>query len=148
MPYDPNAPSQEQRDRAYRGVWAGLISSIALLVLICIDFSGLMKTMTIALVCGSMIGAASPFRIDDYFEELQRTGFRWAIGILALWLSIYMVLSIGDIGHSLGFGLASGSSAPLSEPRMPFRLLASAEFVVACASLAFHAGFLFQQFRT
>ncbi|WP_271077802.1 hypothetical protein [Aurantiacibacter sp. MUD61] len=146
MPYEPYSPTQKQREGHFVLVWLGAFISVMMLILMALGVSVKVEGF-LALLAGTyMITFTVWHRYDDYFKDCAIQGARWTAVVVGIWLVIRALVSIFAMSRDFGAMVAGGEVEDISAATLlPF--MDSAMLLAALCALAFHAGFLFTQFR-
>ena len=141
MAYDPNAPTQDEREAHFGFVWVGLAASIVMVVSNSVPLGHSVEGFA-AVIVGCFLGILTlPNRYDDYFVSLAVRAFRWAIVVIGFWTLAEGVVGILEGFYGLGV-TAAGTTLPEKDASWAAPpLLNSAWLLAGLASTAFHAGF-------
>lgn len=146
MAFDPQAPTQQDRDNSYRLIWLGLAFSLILLV------GGIVPTgIMLAGLPAVFLGVYVPYfafskRYDEHFVTLRNHGFSWAMSLLGAWLLIQGILAILGAGHSAGYAVGVTGEETAEHRFLLPAWFNSAHLLASLMLTAFHAGFLKAQF--
>ena len=147
MPYEPYAPTQEQREGHFGLVWLGGFLSLMLVVTTILGLAAKIEIWA-GFIVGSYILTFTSWKwLDDYFRSLATEGARWAAVVVGLWLVGLALAGIFEAAHGAG---VSASGASLDESDVSFILPAwtnNAFLLASICALAFHAGFLFNHLK-
>ncbi|KLE35506.1 hypothetical protein [Aurantiacibacter luteus] len=147
MVYDPNRLDQGGREAAY---WQVRAAGVMSLVMLASNFLPLGPHVEgfVGFYVGIWFVLFALYRkFDDYFMGLVHEGALWALCVLGLWLGVQGLLSICEGFYGIGY---SAGGAELSADDRTFALPAqfnSAWLIGSAVACAFHAGFLYKQFR-
>ena len=143
MPFDPIAPTDEERSRIFAVVWFGFAANAVLLASYMFElgitppFLGL----TGAMIFISMFSN----RYDDYYAALRNSGMRWGMGVIALYLFGGAMLPVFAGGNILGSWAASGEMPDLARGNPG--VMADGFLLAIVAGLAYHLGFAVARLR-
>jgi hypothetical protein len=146
MPYDPYAPTENERSGIYVTVWIGLAASV--IMLLC-NFGFLNPGIggLAALIVGThLIVFAFSNRFDEHFVALRNFGFTCAMVVIGLWLTAQGLLTVFEGSHDAGYAAAGGPAVDGTALSLP-RWFERASLVVSAASVAFYTGFSFAYLR-
>ncbi|MEL7728470.1 hypothetical protein AAG612_02920 [Citromicrobium bathyomarinum] len=143
MPFDPTAPTDEERSRIFAVVWFGLGANAVLLAsyLFELGITPPFLGLTGAMIFISMFSN----RYDDYYAALRNSGMRWGMGVIALYLFGGAMLSVFAGGNIVGSWAASGEMPDLARGNPG--LMADGFLLAIVAGLAYHLGFTLARLR-
>jgi len=143
MPFDPTAPSDEERTNIFWIVWIGSAANAVLLAsyLFELGITPPFLGLTGAMIFVSMFSN----RYDDYYAALRSSGMRWGMGVIALYLFASAMLSLLGGSYSVGVWAASGT---MPHPvRGNPAIMADGFLLAIVAGLAYHLGFAIARLR-
>ena len=145
MPFDPQAPTEEDRSRAFTATWVGLAGSVLMIVGTIFGLDNIVFSLALGAAVGGLIIAAFQGHADDYFRSLSSVGTRWIAAALAIYLFVAFLIQLADVAYSAGFAASSGQ-----EPESRYASWAyvfDGPLVAASLALVYHAGFAFAWLR-
>lgn len=86
MPYDPMAPTEDDRNFAMTMMWLGLATALLLLVAKLFGFFEPVRILAGGFAAGSLIGIVYTGRHDEYVQGIVHAASRWATAVAGLWL--------------------------------------------------------------
>ncbi|MDC0886913.1 hypothetical protein OAS19_03900 [Altererythrobacter sp.] len=151
MPYDPHAPTSEERDKAYAGIWIGLGANLVMLAAFAFRLGPQLEGFAGLIVGLNLTIYALSGRFDEHFKSLANFGFLCLATVIGFWLSAQGLLTVVEGAYSIGEGIgatAAGATVPNDDFTIVLpAFMNSAYLLAALAGAAFHAGFLFQHLR-
>ena len=145
MPFDPRAPTEEDRSRAYTATWVGLAGSLVTIAGVFLGWDNLVFSIAFGAAAGGLIIAAFQGHADDYFRSLSAVGLRWVAAALALYLFFAFLTQIADLSYSVGFAASSGRSPASSYAGWSY--VFDGFLVGAVLAFIYYAGFAFAWLR-
>lgn len=145
MPFDPQAPTEEDRSRAFTTTWVGLAGSIVTTTGAVLGWDNIVFSLALGAAVGGLIIAAFQGHFDDYFRSLSAVGTRWLAAVLAIYLFCAFLVQIADLAYGIGFAASSGRLPDAGNESRAYIL--DGPFVAAFLALVYHAGFAFAWLR-
>ncbi len=132
MPYNPIAPSQDERSNIYFIQWFGLAASIGMLIdyfaILPTGFNQILYTMTSAILLVTLFSK----RFDEHFYTLRDEACRWATGFIALCMIVASIFKIADLSEHLGFWSVTGELNLSDKDSFLFILPPQLMMILAC----------------
>ena len=147
MPYDPSAPTAQERTGSYIVIWIAAIASLGMLALRLLDISGHPWGLACMLFGLPMLAILYDRRHDDYFRSLRDFGLRIAMMVIAAWVAVQGLLFIAGAARSAGYAAAEGPGAQAPRFVLP-PLFDDAGLLASLAAFGFSAGFVFAYARS
>ena len=145
MPFDPRAPTEEDRSRAFTATWVGLAGSIVTTVGAVFGWDNIVFSLALGAAVGGLIVAAFQGHSDDYFRSLSSVGTRWLAAALAIYLFFAFLIQLADIAYGVGFAASSGQAPESRYGSWAYVL--DGPLVAAFLALVYHSGFAFAWLR-
>ena len=145
MPFDPQAPTEEDRSRAFTATFVGLAGSVVTTVGAVFGWDNIVFTLALGAAIGGLIIAAFHGHSDDYFRSLSSVGTRWLAAALAIYLFCAFLIQLADLAYSIGFAASSGQVPESGYGSWTYLL--DGPLVAAFLALVYHAGFAFAWLR-
>lgn len=145
MPFDPQAPTEADRSRAFTATWFGLAGSVVITVGAALGWDNIIFSLALGAAIGGLIIAAFRGHSDDYFRSLASVGTRWMAAALAIYLFGAFLIQLADVAYGVGFSASSGQ-----EPNPRYATWAyffDGPIVAAILCLSYHIGFAFAWMR-
>ena len=146
MPYDPMAPTEEQRARAPFFMWIGAAAQIAALVAYIIHPDPRDLWPFVGFGIGGLLGASLPNFLDDYQKSLVAVGFKWMGLFVAVYTFALWAVSKADFVFAIGYA-ANGTDEP---DRLPMTAIGFANdgFAVGMVAITlFYLGYAYADLR-
>ncbi len=145
MPYDPTAPTENERSIVFAAVWVGGAANAVLLAGHTFTLPQAVTTAALAVTGALVFVTVLTGRQDDYFNALRNRGLRWGMGAVALYLFAAAILSLTSVSYSFGYAAAVNEMPDIAPGSggLPFDGL----LLAIVAALAYHLGFITAMFR-
>ncbi len=146
MPYDPIAPTQEERSNIYFIQWFGLAASIGMLIDYFAQLSDSLAQMLFMITSAILMITIFSKRFDEHFYTLRDEACRWVIGFMALCMIVASISTIGDLSEHLGFWSVIGEFDLADKDSFLFILPPQLMMILAC--IIFFAAIQIKSFRS
>ncbi len=146
MPFDPQAPSEQDRSRTHALIWFGAACALLSLVNRFLGMDNMMAVIAYGGTAGGLLQAALSRASDEYLRGLYNVGWR-AMGTgVALYLMALFVFAGGDLSRQAGHWASSGTKPSDGVFDISGFLVDPISLCVILAIL-FYAGFAFAWLR-
>ena len=147
MPFDPQAPTEEERSYAYTLLWFGLAAAIILAIGNVTDLFGVVSGAAAAFVGAQICIVVLSNRWDDYFRAVLNRGAQVAVIIPALWIGAQGFAFILGGAYRVGFALGSAGGSASDRRFVLPDWTNDAYLLASLAVLAFYVASLWHHYR-